>query len=316
MLPEALLVTLAVQHGASTQDCLSEAKLRAGVERRLKRRVFVEPARAGLKLEVAYERRGSEVEARITITSADGTPRGTRSLVTEGHCSRLDDSLALSVALLVDQPPEPEPPSPAPPPTSPSAPPAPARRPATAIEIPRDVSAAREPWQLRLGVALLTAFRVLPDLKPGLGLNMTVVPHQFVPLTLQAEAFGVATSERDARSGARFRLLRAGLGVCPELSASSERSLSACFGQKLAWMTVQGFGFDRDARQRSLGFSLAAGAAGRLQLVAPVWLRGYLGAEVPLVRDSWNSGGRGPTRLFRASPVAIAGEIGAEVRLW
>ncbi len=323
MLAEALLVTLSVQYGASTRDCLGEAELRGEVEKRLKRRVFVEPRRAALKVDVAFARRGAQIEARITLASADGTPRGARALATEGHCSRLDDSLALSVALLVDQPPEPEP-SPGPP-ASASAPAAPESPPAaspalpatlTTIAIPREVDAPREPWHVQVGAALVTAFRILPQLEPAGSLRVSVLPSHFAAVTLSGEAFRSATAERDASSGARFRLLRVGLSLCEALAAGASVQGGVCVGQKLSWIDVQGFGFDHDGHHEVLGFALTAGGEGRVRLAAPVWLRGYVGVEAPLVRDTFYAGGASKTRLFRASPAALAAEIGVEVELW
>jgi hypothetical protein len=327
MLAEAaLLVTLTVQHGADTDECLSAASLQRSVEKRLKRRVFVEPRQAQLRLGVRYLRGDAGIEARISLASADGTPRGSRSLTTEGHCSTLDDSLALSVALLVDQPPDPEPEAPPASPVAeerpqaaptPSPTPTPVRRaPPTPIAIPVEVAAPREPWHARVGVAAASAFQVLPQLEPAAVLRFTLVPARFVPLTLQGEAFSTATAQRDGRAGARFRLLRVGLSGCPEVLGGGARVAAVCVGQKMAWMSVEGFGFDRNGRDRRMALSLTLGGEGRIVVFGPFSLRAYLGAEVPLVRDSFASAGRGATRLFRPSPVAVAGEIGLEAALW
>ena len=98
MLAEAsMLIVLSVQRGEGTEACMSSAQLQKGVEKRLKRRVFVDAAHASLRLAVIFNKIGADSEARIELASIDGTPRGTRSLVTSGHCSALDDSLALSV---------------------------------------------------------------------------------------------------------------------------------------------------------------------------------------------------------------------------
>jgi hypothetical protein len=328
----ALLVALSVQAGSGAEACISAEALKRGVEKRLRRRVFVEPNEASLKLVVIFSRRGADTEARIEISSSDGTPRGSRSLVTSGHCSSLDDSLALSVALLVDQPPEPEP-APEPPATSAtapgpsvanpvsSAPPAPtpappARALPTPITIPPEVVAPREPWHVRLGVAGVAAWGVLPAVRPAFGVYLKLVPRNFVPIALQAEGFSAAKAERDVTSGARFHLYRVGLALCPALHETAQFAAALCVGQKVGWLTVEGYGFDQNLEERRLGFALTAGGEGRLQLFAPVSLRGYLGAEVPLSRDRFTSGGRNPSELFELSPLAILGEIGLEAALW
>lgn len=333
MLAEAsLLVALTVQHGPGAEACLSEPRLRRSVERRLRRPVFTEPARAQLRFAVFYSSRGTETEARIDVSSADGTPRGTRTLVTSGHCSALDDSLALSVALLVDQPPEPEPerstsvavPTPtaaAPTPTTAAAPTtaapaAPRRSASTPITIPPDVAAPREPWHLAVGAALQGAWGVLPGIAPAGTLYVSVLPRHFVPLTLMGEAFANRSADRDPGSGARFRLLRVGLSLCPRLLDEQGLSVAWCFGQKIGWLRVDGFGFDHDLSERRLSYALHVGGEVRKRLFAPVSLRGYLGAELPVVRDSFVSSGRNAAELFQPSPVGVAAQIGVEAALW
>lgn len=324
MLAEAsLLVALTVQHGSGAEDCLDLAKLERGVEKRLKRKVFVEPAKADLRFVVSFERQGDEMEARIELSSIDGTPRGSRTLVTSGHCSTLDDSLALSVALLVDQPPDPVAAEPAelavpsdatkPPALAPAPPPKPKPTP---ITLPEDVAAPREPWHVSLGVGGEAAWGVLPAIRPALTLYLKLVPRHFVPITLQGDGFWPADAERDAGSGATFHLRRAGLALCPALSERPTLALAACFGQKLGFVEVQGFGFDHDRHERRLTYALTAGGEARLRLFAPVSLRAYLGGEVPVVRDRFTSGGRNASNLFEPSPVAVAGEIGLEAAIW
>ena len=322
-----MLVVLSVQQGEGTEACMSAAQLQRGVEKRLKRQVFVDAARASLRLAVIFSKTGADTEARIELASIDGTPRGTRSLVTPSHCSALDDSLALSVALLVDQPPDPEPeaappiataPTGEPPAATPATPIAPPRaaRPPTPITIPADVVAAREPWHARFGAVAAAAFGVLPGIRPALALYLKLVPPHLLPILLQGESFWPAKAQRDESSGARFHLFRAGLALCPALYDSPAFSSSLCFGQKVGWLTVEGYGFDHDRQERRLSFALSAGGEGRLRLFAPVSLRGYVGAEVPLARDRFTSGGRNPVKLFEPSPVALLGEIGLEAALW
>jgi hypothetical protein len=327
MLAEAsLLVALTVQHGSGADACLGADALSRSVEKRLQRRVFVDASRADLRFVVSFERRGAELEARIDVSDVGGRPRGSRSLVTAGHCSTLDDSLALSVALLVDQPPEPdpelepqatpdaEPSSAGEPPTPPMSKPAP--RPPTPITIPEDVNAPREPWHARLGLAGGASWGTLPGIRPGVALYVKLLPRQVYPILVGGEMLGNATADRDANSGARFRLLRAMVALCPSLHEGSIHAVSLCFGQKLGWLRVEGYGFDHGAREQRLTYALSVGAESTLRLVGPLAARGYLGAEIPVVRDRFASDGRAATELFRASPVALAAEIGVEAAVW
>jgi hypothetical protein len=144
-----------------------------------------------------------------------------------------------------------------------------------------------------------------------------LLPGSFPSILLQGEAFLPATAARDDDSGARFRLLRAGLAVCPELVTGLAASFGLCVGQQLGWLTVEGYGFDHVAPpQRRLGYALTGGGEAGLRLFAPVSLRGYLGVEVPLTRDRFTSGGRDAQELFRATPVGVVAEIGLQASLW
>jgi hypothetical protein len=327
MLAEAaLLVSLSVTHGPEADGCATRAELSRAVERRLKRRVFVAAEQAQLRLDVAFAKRGSEVVATIRLVDAEGRSRGTRSLTTASHCSALDDSLALSIALLVDEPPEPEPEA-APEAAAPIAatpeataagskpPPRPAREP-TSITIPSEVAAPREPWHFSIGVAGAVAWGLLPEVRPAIVGWARLVPRRFVPIILQGEGFWASEAARDASSGARFQLWRAALALCPTMSSSESSSFGLCAGQKLGWLTVEGYGFDQNLQDRRLSFALSLGAEGRQLLWKPFSLRGYLGAEIPLVRDRFTSGGENAVELFRPSPVAFGAELGLEAALW
>jgi hypothetical protein len=319
MLAEAtLLVALTVQHGPGAEACLGEPKLKRSVEKRLRRRVFAEASEAQLRFLVTYTRRDGETEARVDVSSIDGTPRGTRMLTTSSHCSALDDSLALSLALLADQPPEPEPAEPPESPSPAAAPPVaePRRAAPTPISIPVEVAAPREPWHLSLGVGGQIAWGVLPGFAPALSAQVRVTAPHFVPTTLSGDAFANRDAERDEASGARFRLMRVGLSLCPPLVVSRGRELAVCVGQKIGWLRVDGYGFDRDSRERRLTYALHFAAEGRQALFSVFSLRGALGAELPLVRDRFVSLGRDSADLFRPSIVALAAQIGVEAALW
>ena len=316
MLAEAsLLVALTVQYGSGAESCLGESQLKRSVEKRLKRRVFVQPAEASLRLDVSFVKTADGTEARVALASIDGTPRGTRSLVSPGHCSTLDDSLALSVALMVDQPPDEEPAARATAAVTPPAVVASPRKPTT-IALPPEVEAPREPWHVRFGAAGVAAWGVLPAIKPALALYLKLVPRHAYPITLQGEGFWPANAERNSASGGRFHLFRAGLALCPPIAEAPNFGVSACFGQKLGWLSVEGYGFDHDHHERRLTYALTLGGEGRLRLFTPISLRGYLGAEVPVVRDRFTSAGRDASTLFSPSVVAVSGEIGLEAALW
>src|SRR5688572_7710227 len=120
-----------------TESCIEKRGLERAVERRLRRKVFQEPA--GLLVEVRIARTEGNWIASIVLYDAHRRELGRRELDTAAEdCSALDASLALVLALLVDSPPEPQPEpteAPAATPTGAPKPPVP-RPPPTPIVLP------------------------------------------------------------------------------------------------------------------------------------------------------------------------------------
>ncbi|HEX6274685.1 MAG TPA: hypothetical protein VFZ53_16700, partial [Polyangiaceae bacterium] len=111
------LARLELASPADDSSCIGKGELERAVERRLRRKVFREPA--ALVVEVRVERIPNGWSAELVLRDAESRELGRRALDTAASdCSSLDASLALVVALLVDSPPMP------PPPAEPSAPPA------------------------------------------------------------------------------------------------------------------------------------------------------------------------------------------------
>ena len=98
--------TLDVNRAEGAESCLEATALQTAVERRLERSVFVPPGRSAVGVKLHFERRADRTfVAEVELLDRHGTPLGRRELKTRAaHCSALDDSLALVVALLVDSP--------------------------------------------------------------------------------------------------------------------------------------------------------------------------------------------------------------------
>ena len=316
--PSKATATLVLERGAGTEACLSQKLLEKSVEQRLRRRVFVEAGSGtpALRLRVRFLKQDTEFQARIELSSWDHTARGERLLVTSSrHCSALDDSLALSLAILVDSPPEPLPPEiairPEAPRRSPERPPA-----ASPIAIPEDAEAPREPWRLALTPGARVSFGALPGIASGFSLGARLGTRHFPTLLVEGDLWPARNAPRDAVSGARFRMARAGIFLCPALGSGPRHSWGFCLGQEVGWLRVDGYGFDRNLQGGGLTYALAARGEASLLVVAPVSVRGFLGAEVPLVRDRFVSAGSGAREVFRPQPLAILAGIGAELAVW
>ncbi|HEX5098309.1 MAG TPA: hypothetical protein VFV94_02370, partial [Polyangiaceae bacterium] len=148
--------SLDVTREAGAESCLEASALETAVERRLERPVFVPAGRGAVGVSLHFQRRAERTfAAEVVLLDRHGAALGRRELKTRApHCSALDDSLALVVALLVDSPEAREQAAAPPAPESSAAPPSTAAPPAasaaappeTTVTIPPDVAAPREPY--------------------------------------------------------------------------------------------------------------------------------------------------------------------------
>ena len=282
------VTTLALTRSSSAQSCIDAAALTRSVEARLGRRAFARTA--PLQLRVTLDRRGSNWVADLDLSDPVG-PLGERSLSTDAaHCSALDDSLALVVALLVDTPPERV--DPAAPGRADHAPEAPATTPrqeaprprSTTLRLPADTWAPRAPWQFaaRAGGSLL--FFALPRVAYGPSLGLAVRPPRGPWLRIAVDSLLPKESEGQRR--VRVATDRLGLLLCGSFG-SPPLEWQFCAGQRVGRVTAEGLGFDHAQRVRRL--YLAATLGGELSI--PLTQRWYfpvsLFAEIPLTQDQF-----------------------------
>jgi hypothetical protein len=102
--PKAEAYALGWTRLAGGEPCIGPRDLALDVEKALGRRVFVSAARAARSIEGRIgPRLGGGWAATVQVIDADGTVAGTRELSTDGAgCRELDETITLSVALLVD----------------------------------------------------------------------------------------------------------------------------------------------------------------------------------------------------------------------
>lgn len=302
---------LEIVRDEATRSCISERALERSVERRLRRKVFGNEARFSVRL--SFERSDGAWLANLELWDAEGL-LGKRQLSTEArHCSALDDSLALVVALLVDTPPEREPPTPDAPAPEPAPPPPPRRRP-TPIRVPEESFAPREP----LGFGVRGSALVVFGLVPGWGLGAEVAAELAFPRGPRVIAAFDATLTRDrsgSRGGAEFDARRVGLELCGLGGAWGAFSVEPCVGQRVGWLGARGFDFDRNLETTRLYYAIAAGADAGLTLGGVLLAAGVRG-EFPLTRDRFSERISGEERkeLFRVAPIVASARIGIGVR--
>jgi hypothetical protein len=321
-------VTLAVTRGAGTEGCIRERAVGRAVERRLHRHVFVDAGSADLRIDVTLARdAGNTWSAKLALRGPDGAELGARELDTRApHCSSLDESLVLVVALLVDSPEAHDAvlaakngtKASSTEATRPTAPAPQAVAKPTPIEIPPDTFAPREPYRFELGAGVGVLAGALPGLPLGPSLTFGVRPPHFVELRLRPQIF----FPRDAHApstdrGGSFSLVAVGLELCPLEHVAGQLRLFGCLGQRVGRVAARGFGFQETDRSDGLYYALGVSADAALWLAPPLGVTLELGAEAPLTRDRYFS--RGPSgeqrRIFQASPVTGAATAGVVLAL-
>lgn len=313
---ERSLARLELAVSDETQSCIDQPALEKAVERRLKRKVFREPAE--LLVKVRFARTESGWSAELVLSDDQQRELGRRALDTAAaDCSALDASLALVVALLVDSPPEPPPP-PAPTVEAPLEPkpvppePAPAP-PTTRIELPKDTFAPREPWRFVPTASFSVALDRLPGFAFGPRVGVALLPPHFPEV--RASVGALLPQEHSAESegvGGRFWLVDAALELCPLAHRSMTVRISGCFGQSVGRLSVEGFGFDENSAEPGVDLVVTAGLSSFFLVAPPFGLLLGLGAGLPLSRNAYFASGPDGERVevWQRGYVVGTGEVG------
>ncbi len=334
---------VAITKGPGTEQCMGEGALRRAVELRLRRSAFRRDLPVTLELLIVFERGAAGWSAELTMHDGSGQFLGRRSIVTEAaHCSALDDSLALVVALLVDAPPrapevsaEPQPqvastvpaargdvasePQPAFAPSEPLIyimPPAP--HPLTTLSLPRDTAAPREPWLFDVSLGAAAGVGTVPGIAPGGELGVGAHAPRLPEIRLFANWFGQRDQQRaGSNSGAHFDFSSVGLELCALDVRVGALHWLGCAGQTIGRLQVASYGFDQNTTSEHLTYALLARTGLRFPLVAPVGARLGVRAELPLARGVFDYGSRdGEERgLFEMKQITAVLDLGLIAQL-
>jgi hypothetical protein len=321
---EPVKTELELDRTAEAGACIDAPRLMRNVERRLRRKVFVSDSEAELKIKVGFERAGNQWTARVQVSDALGA-LGRRDITTEArHCSAIDDSLALVVALLVDTPPvRPEPVAviaarEVPPQASKPAPRDEAPPIFTAIELPKETLAPREPFQFDVRGCGTLGLGLLSGLAPGIELGVGVKPPTGPWIRLFGELFfarehGVSNQG----AGARLSTSRIGLEICGLSTRIGAFGAEVCVAQKLGRIHALGFGFDQNLDSARLYYALALGGNAVASLTRSLGVFVGLHGEIPFTRDRFIARLEelGEVSVFRASPVAAVARLGLRAEL-
>jgi hypothetical protein len=318
------------------EECVTARALAESVERRLHRPVFVSSARGELAIEGRVERSPRGWSATLSITRADGTVLGTRTLDRpDGSCHQLDAALELIILLAIDPnaaletspagPVTQTPPVATPPVTQPVAAP-PTREVVRVVERPvvrveRVMVAPPTPW--RWGFSLGGGMSA--GTTPSVAAFVFGAAEAVVPRFVAIEISGGATISPEASAhevGVRFQTMFAfgGVSLCPRALLASRVRLGGCVGVQLGplrWSVSGATG--QDARDYFLA-AVAARATASIIVRAPFELQLDVAAAVPFVRPRFTvlrpNGAAAPTEveLFQVAPVDAQATLSAAVR--
>jgi hypothetical protein len=329
-----------IAKGPGTEQCLGEGALRRAVEYRLRRSAFRRDLPVTLEVHIAFERSAAGWAAELTMHDGSARLLGRRTITTQAaHCSALDDSLALVVALLVDSPPSApeaaEPPAPAaatPANADGTAAPQPAAapserlpdikpqapQPSTTLSLPRDTAAPREPWRFELNLGAAAAAGVVPGLAPGGELGIGAQAPRLPEIRLFGNWFAQRDQQRPgSNSGAHFDFANVGLELCALDVRFGALRWFGCAGQTIGRLHVASYGFDQNTTTEHLTYALLARTGLRLPVAGRFSGRLGIRAELPLARGVFDYGSRdGQERgLFEMKQITAVLDLGLIAQL-
>jgi hypothetical protein len=230
------------------------------------------------------------------------------------HCSALDDSLALVLALMLDVSREEiaaqsgEEPSRKPPP------PAVGEPGESAIRVPKGAPAPRAPWRVAVGAHAQAAVGNLPATAFGAGLDVVVGPPLPILVALEIGAWLPQTLRAPEGATAQIRSGSAAIFLCRPWGRTVSWAL--CFGQRLALTDTKAAGFDQNENPQSVAYSLGIRGQFAIRWGAVEWVAG-LTLDAPTSRGQfYYARGDGTSgRLFQTAPVVGTATVGLTVDL-
>ncbi len=274
------------------EGCVSTQELGARIETHLGRSVLVSPSVADISIEgrIVASGAGAATRFRATVggTRRDGTPIGSRELVSPStDCRALDDGLVLVLALMIDpnalEPARREPASGEPEP-----------RPSEPVtrEVVHERLVVREverpspsPWMVQASLTGLVAIERLPGMAPGAGLVLRAGPSRLVAFEVSLGLLPAATLMADGRA-VDLTLFEGGLAFCPTVALGPRIDAIGCAGMRVGAIRTRGRDFAKNAEvDRGLA-DVALGPRLVVTIAGPLFALASATALVPLVRQA------------------------------
>jgi hypothetical protein len=290
----AMIVAMDWRRAAGAEGCIDGPTLEREVEGRLERRVFGNAMEADVFLHGQVERRDTDFVARLSMVAANGRVLGERELRSDApDCARLDESLAVVIALALDSI---------------------RAMPAASLRVPK--ASPRDGWTAKVGPTFVGSWGLLPDPSMTMGFDVSVQPPSFWPFDF-AWSLGLFPTkvERSGRT-AEFSSMQFGLFLCP-FSYVSRVELRTCLGTEADYVSATGVSFDV---QRTTG-SWVVGPSARTVLFFPLGhaagFSSNFSLAVPLLRDrfTYTAEGGQVELLHRPAPVVLFLGLGVLLRI-
>jgi len=292
---------------STDEHCVDAATVAATVEATLGRPVFHGEGLPIAKI-VGHASRSSsdEYSVRLALVAVDGALLSERSITTKGSCKRLDESIAVVIALMIDSVED-----------RPSELTVPATPPRD--HVAEDVAPLPTAMPSRLGVAFGlgggASLGFLPDLTPFALFRGEAEWPGFPPLVLAMRAHGASEAHLGQAAGGTFDAWSGELSLCPSWRGLTLR-FGLCLGAGAGAVTGAPVGLQAGrTRVRPIVFAVALPSAA-VRIAGPFWLRAEGGAMVPILREPWgvdDASGR-YVEVYRATVVAPVAALVIEVR--
>lgn len=298
--------------GQVSPACNRSAELEGNVAAYLGRDAF--EANSAMVIRIGL-RRGPDdraIIADISKIGEDGKVVGVRTVSGGATCETLDDPLTLVVALMLDAPPEEVDPAPAPTP-EPVAPPEPSLpEPITTDPSPEDTNL--EPGFALLSAGIGSSIGLLPFPNYGPRLQVDLKPRRFWGISLSGLALLGSHTDLPGSGAIDFRLIRAGLALCPLDTFRDRNWFAVCGGAEVSWLEAEGSDLSPERRRTDWFVSPSLQMQGARQLGGPVLLGGMLGVSFPISRNRYvyrDVAGSSHLAFEVASPALVLGVFAA-----
>ena len=299
------------ERGPGAESCPDARAFQEMIEERLQSDAPA-PATSPMRVVARIERSqdaGSSWHAEIHLLNPANTLLGSRVISRdEGSCAPTAKALALVAALLLSNPPSSEP-GPEPPPARPSRPPPPAPvLPAAPPEPPFRAPA----WTLGAQLEALGSLGLLPGLRPGGQLRLSVQPADWPELHATFARWLETEMPIGDTMSVRLNLWRTSLGASPWSWHGGPVEVGMALGPGVGRMHAEGFGYPGARSSNRWLFDFEAGGWIRGQLVGGLFAVASANIVVPLVRAHVTyTGPEGATaEAFRATAVGGLGCLG------